>query len=74
MYCNHEDLENLQNTFPSSLYKVDINFKQFDKQNLFIYTGGILQWLDTDVHSAVTAKTSTECCDNDGADIVMLER
>ena len=23
------------------------------------YTGGILQWLDTDVHSAVTAKTST---------------
>ena len=66
--CNHEDLENLQNTFLSSLYKVDINFKQFDKQNLFIYTGGILQWLDIDVHSAVTAKTSTECCDNDGAD------
>ena len=40
------------------------------------YTGGILQRLDTDVHSAVTAKMSSvlwqrkraQCCDGNGAD------
>ena len=43
---------------------------------VFLYTGGILQRLDTDVHSVMTAKTSTalwqrkraQRCDSDGAD------
>ena len=44
--------------------------------NCLFYTGGILQRLYTDVHSAVTAKMSTallqrkraQRCDSDGAD------
>ena len=52
-----------------------MNLKDRDRPK-FVYTGGILQRLDTDVHSAVTAKTSTalsqrkraQRCDSDGAD------
>ena len=39
------------------------------KLDIFYYTGGILQRLDTDVHSAVTVKTSTAM-----VWIVMLQR
>ena len=51
-------------------------FAASEKDSWFPYTGGILQWLDTDVHSAVTAKMSTalwqrkwtQRCDSDGVD------
>ena len=63
----------LRNLIPTNA-KVELH-KAVILPHMIYYTGGILQRLDTDVHSAVTAKMSTalwqrkpaQRCDSDGA-------